>query len=800
MSLVRDLRIALRILRRQPSYAWSAIAVMALGVAAVSAVLSVLQGVLLTPLPYREPGRVVLLRADAPGFSRQALLTPAEFAALRDRIDLFASVAAIVGTSANLTTPGDMAPLTAAAMSDNFLDTLGVAPVLGRSVAAGDGSRAVNISHGLWQRRFQGDPGILGRQIDVNNRPATVVGVLPASFKLHLGPGVHVPSSVDVFYLRGRGYDEDPVRGNVVIARLKTGVTPAAAAAAVDAMTESLAAATPVGFQGAPARLSLTTIDREVASQVRPALLAIAGAVAFVLLAACANLANLLVARVAGRGRELAIRASIGASRPQLVRQFLAEGLVIGALGATGGVLLAQWAVDVLIQFAPAALPRRDEIVFDPRVAAVAVAVSLLSAMVVSALPLWHAIRSETATRVKQDARNWQNARVTRGGLIAAQLALSLILLAGFGVVARAFVNLRAVPLGFEPRGAATLSVSLDGQRFNAGTLDEARLGRLAFYQQLRSAARDLPGVQQFGAGFPLPMSGMSMVQPFVVEPGQPQRMADGVIALAGYLEALQVPLVEGRYFSTEDDNRPVIIIDDSLASELWPSQSAIGRQLEIVTISGSLKREVIGVVGHVQFQGLRQAGMPQIWMTYATRTYSQLNAVVRAETPLPLVSGIGREAQRLGSGRPIRDPQLLAEAVANASADTRFAVLVLGVFGALALLLAVVGVYGVVSNALVRRTREIAVRIALGAEASRILGLAIRETAAWTAAGLMAGIAGALLLTRYLETLLFQVTPTDAITFAIAAGFLGIVAVAAAAIPAVRASRVDPMLAMRAD
>lgn len=617
MTFFNDVRLALRILRRQPSYAWSAIGVMVLGVAAVSAVLSVLQSVLLTPLPYREPERVVLLRADAPGFARQALLTPNEIAALRDRSDLFQSVAAIVGTSANLTTPGDMAPLTAVAMSDNFLDTLGVAPVLGRPVAAGDvASRSINISYDLWQQRFHGDAGVVGRELEINNRPATVVGVLPASFKLHLGPGVHVPPTIDVFFLRGRGYDDDPVRGNVVIARLKPGVSSAAAAAAVDAMTESLAAATPVGYQGSAARLSLATVDREVASQVRPALLAIAGAVAFVLLAACANLANLLVARVAGRGRELAIRASIGASRVQLIRQFMAEGLVIGGLGAAGGVLLAQWAVDVLVRFAPAALPRRDEIVFDPRVASVAVVISLLSALVVSALPLWHAIRSETATRLKQDAPTWQNTRVTRGSLIAAQLALSLILLAGFGVVARAFVNLRAVPMGFEPAGVATLSVSLDGQRFNNGTLDEARLGRLAFYRQLRSAARELPGVQQFGAGFPLPMSNVSMVQPFVVQPGQPQRMADGVIALAGYLETLQVPLVEGRYFTTEDDNRPVIIIDEGLARELWPSQSAIGRQLQIVTISGSLPREVVGVVGHVQFQGLRQAGMPQIWMT----------------------------------------------------------------------------------------------------------------------------------------------------------------------------------------
>jgi hypothetical protein len=306
--------------------------------------------------------------------------------------------------------------------------------------------------------------------------------------------------------------------------------------------------------------------------------------------------------------------------------------------------------------------------------------------------------------------------------------------------------------------------------------------------------------VEQFGVGFPSPMSNVSMVQPFVAAPGTPERAADGVIALAGFLEALHVPLVDGRYFTTDDDNRPVIIIDEDLAKELWPAQSAVGRQLHIVTVRGSQPREIVGVVRHAQMQGLRHVGMPQIWMTYATRSYAQLNAVVRAASPMAVVPMVERAAQRLGSGRPVRDVQLLVDAVANASADTRFAVFVLGFFGALAVLLAAIGVYGVVSYALVRRTREFAVRIALGAESRRIFGLAVGETAAWTAAGLLAGLFGALMLTRYLETLLFQVEPTDALTFIVVAGFLALIALAAAALPGIRASRVDPMLALRAE
>jgi hypothetical protein len=323
---------------------------------------------------------------------------------------------------------------------------------------------------------------------------------------------------------------------------------------------------------------------------------------------------------------------------------------------------------------------------------------------------------------------------------------------------------------------------------------------RLEFYRQLRDAIRDLPGVGQFGVGFPTPMSHVSMVQPFVVAPGMPERTADGVIALAGFLEALHVPLVDGRYFTTEDDNRPVIIIDEHLAKELWPGQPAVGRHLYVVTGQGTQPREIVGVVRHVQTQGLRSTGLPQIWMTYATRAYAQLNAVVRAESPLAIVPIVDRTAQRLGSGRPVRDVQLLTDAVAAASADTRFAVFVLGVFGAVALLLAAVGIYGAVTHALVRRTREMAVRIALGAESRRIVGLAVGETATWTVVGLVVGVVGALALTRYLETLLFRVQPTDALTFLVVAGVLALIALAAAALPAIRASRVDPTLAMRAE
>jgi putative ABC transport system permease protein len=790
MPLLRDLRLAARVFRSQPSYAWSAVVVMALGVAAVTAVLSVLNTVLFTPLPYRDPGRVALFRSDLDGFPHSPLLTSKEFSALRDRTDLFEDVAAIVEANGSLTSPDDMAPLNAAAVTDTFFETLGVAFLHGRSVMTSEiATRPVAISHSLWQRHFNGDPNIVGRRIEINDNAMHVTGVLPASFTLNLGPGVLIPGHVDVFYARGRGYEDDPFRGNIVIARLRAGVSAAAASAAVK----------DIGGRGVT--LSLDTVDREVSSEVRPALWALAGAVAFVMLAACANLANLLVTRIAGRSRELAVRVSIGASRGGLLRQFLAEGLLVGALGAAGGVLLAEWTIVALLQFAPADLPRRDEIALDATVAAIAVGVCLLTAMVMSAWPLWQAVRADLAMSLKRDAQTWHNTRVARGGLIAAQLALSLVLLAGFGLVARAFINLRAVPLGFEPDRAATMFVSMGGQRFGSGTVEESRRRRLAFYRQLTNAGTDIAGVEAFGLGFPAPMTGVSMVQPFKATLDSQPRSSDGVVAFAGFLEALRVPLVEGRYFTIDDEDRPSIIIDELLARELWPGRSAIGQQLFIVnTFRGPEPREIVGVVGHVQQHGVRASGMPQIWMTYGTRSPAQLNAVVRGAEPLAAARQIDRASQELGSGRPIRDVELLSTLVESASADTRFAVFVLGVFGALALLLTAIGVYGTVAHAMVRRTREIAVRIALGADAAQVVRIAMGETAAWTATGLIAGLVGASLLTRYLSTLLFRIDATDAYTFVVVSVVLALIALIAAALPALRAARTDPMLAMRAE
>jgi putative ABC transport system permease protein len=431
-------------------------------------------------------------------------------------------------------------------------------------------------------------------------------------------------------------------------------------------------------------------------------------------------------------------------------------------------------------------------------VAVFAASLAFVCAVVVSLVPAWQTTRSPVSARLTRDPAR---AGRTRGMLVAAQLALSVVLLVGAGLMARAFVSLRSVPLGFDARKAATMHISLTPQRFGGGTIKEARATWQAFYEHLTDQVRDFSGVHAVGAGFPVPLSGVAMSQRVSLGPAAREREIDGFIALGGYLEALGVPLIAGRYFAPSDNGLPMVIVDERLARELWPGESAVGQRLLIVkAVTAPQWTEVVGVVAHVQARSPRDAGPPQVWMTYGVRSYSQLDLVVRAADPAAAVPPIVSAVQQLGAGRPVRNIRLLEDYVSEASADTRFALFVIGVLAALAVALAAVGVYAVVAYAMARRTREMAVRLALGASRKRLVALVLGEGAIWTVGGLAAGLAGAAALSRYLESLLFLVSRYDALTFAAVAALLTAVALAASAVPALRAARVDPMVALRSE
>lgn len=801
MNLLRDVRFALRVLSRNPSYAAAALAVVALGIGMTTAVFSVVRAVLLQPLPYRDVDRLVTFRADAPTVAHAPALTAEEYTALGERTDLFEGIGTVNESRISITGVDDMENVPSASISDNLLGLFGTAPVIGRQVNkredVGDPyMRAVNVSYELWQRRWHGDPSLVGRHIEVNNIDVVVAGIMPRGFRLYMGPGTNISERIDIW--APGAPDLGTARAVPAVARLKPGVSVAAAQRAVDAFMTSFMAAHPSSYRLGPVKLTLARLDADVVRDVKPALIALSGAVGFVLLIACANLTNLLLARACARTRELAVRRSIGASRARLVSQLTTESVVLWAIGAALGLLVAQWAIDGLLQVAPAALPRREQIGIDAGVAAFAIAVSLVSSLLFGLVPAWTATREDLTGMLKQDPASSRGAAVTRGLLVAAQLALSLVLLVGAGLMVRAFVSLRNVPVGFDPSHVMTMSAELHRRMSSPEQ-------RLAFFDSVADAVRAVPGVTQAGLGLPIPLSTTRLTQRYARDENAPEQIATGLIALPGFLETLKVDVRAGRSFVASDNapGRSVVLIDERLASSLWPGQTAVGQRLLLGAATTRREwAEVIGVVAHVQLHDLRGSDQrPQIWSTYGARPYYGLSVAARtAGDPRALAGSIRQAIERLGPRRPVIDVQPLDDYVADASADTRFALFVLAVFAVTAVVLTGIGVYGVVAYATARRTREIAVRRALGADARGIVALVLREGAVWTAAGITAGVAGALGLSRYLSTLLFNVGTRDPLTFAAVAALLALVALVATAVPAIRAVRVDPMLALRTE
>jgi putative ABC transport system permease protein len=796
-----NLRYGLRLLRRNPAFSAAAITVMALGIGATTAVFTVVRAVLLQPLPYEAPDRLVVLRADAPGFVQEPALTMEEFRALSGRTDVFAQIGSINQSEANFTGVEVMEAVNAASVSDGFFDLLGIAPIAGRHLALGaDGGKLVrgaSISYELWQRRWRGDPGIVGRTIEINNLNMVIVGILPPGFRVYLGPGTTVAQQIDVWFPQLPVVDSPRYRGFPSIARLRPDLTITATQASLDAFITQLVAENASSYASGPLRLSIVPMADDVVKSVRPALMAFAGAVAFVLLVACANLTHLLMARVSERTGELTVRSAVGATKRHIVTQLTVESLLLGGFGTVAGLVVANWVLDGLMRFAPATLPRRDVIGIDGGAALFAVAVSLACTVVFGLVPAYRAADPDLASRLKHRRLGTRYAGVNRGILIGGQIAMSLILLVAAGLMARAFVSMRTVPLGFDPANVLTMRVNVQFQRFATPDL------RRAFFTAAADEVRRLPGVTSVALGQPIPLSDVRFTQRFAVGQGETEHTASTLVALPGFFETLGISVLAGRAFTDADAARrdPLIMVDRRLAERMWPGQDPVGRLLWVGPAAAARANQVIGVVETLRLHSVRDEPPAQIWQAYGSRPAVSLGLAVRTSgDPRPLADPVRRTVERLQPGRPVSDVRLLREYVADATADTRFALLVLGAFAGLALILTAVGIYGVVAYATARRSHEIAVRLALGGDARRVVALVMRETVAWTLAGAAVGLAGAAILTRYLESLLFEVTAADPLTFVGVGAFVIAVALAATALPAARAVRLDPMRLLKAD
>lgn len=801
MDLFRqDIRYALRSLRRTPGFAVVACLTLALGFGANTAMFSVIQAVLLRPLPYLEPERLVMVwEHNLPRHRERNVVSPSNYLRWKERATSFTDLAMYTWSSTVFT--GGDAPerVSGRSVTTNLFSVLGAQPGLGRLFTPEEGVQGgpevVLLSHGLWQRRFGRDSAIVGRQVAIAGGTATIVGVMPAGFRPLGTEEYWEPFTIGAETREPRG------RYAMVLGRLKPGVSPERAGAEMMTIARGLESEFPEFDTGWST--NVVPLTEQVVGGARQMLLVLFGAVALVLLIACANVANLTLVRATGRARETAVRVALGAPRGRLVRQWLLESLLVAGVGGAAGLLLALWGVDLLKALAPSDVPRLAEIRMDGTVlGATALVVVIVGALAGLPAALGMGARraalSEATTRTTAGgvAARW------RQGLVVIQLALALMLLAGAGLMIRSLGRLLAVNPGFDPASVLTVELSLPSALYE----EDAR--RTAFFDQVLDQVRALPGVATAGVVSALPLTGLASATTFSVvgrpapAPGQAP-VADIRSADDGYFPALGIPLRRGRLPAMSDAaaSPPVVFINETMARQLWPDGDPIGARVKVNMDDPEAEPEIAGVVGDVRHDGLDGAIRPMIYYPRAQSPSGYMVLVVRTAGDMAALTAAIRSVVRgLDPALPIGDIATMEEHVRQSVADRRYPMFLLGLFGALAVSLAAIGLYGVVAHGVGLRTREFGVRIALGATPRDMTRLVLSGAAALALGGVVLGTAGALLSTRVLTHLLYDIAPSDPGTLAAVAALLSVVVVLAAWLPARRAARVDPMTALRAE
>ncbi len=802
-TIAQDLSYGLRMMLKNRGFTVGAIVTLALGIGVNIAIFSVVNSVLLRPLAYHDPDRLVWIGHSAVKPNQASAISPPTFVDYRNWCQSFENITALMfGSSFNLTGDGGPERLQGRRVSANFFATLGVAPELGRGFLAEEDeperNRVVVLSHGLWQRRFGADRNIVGKALRLNGQDFTVIGVMPASFRwrtdelwspLALGPDNFTPRSRGSEFLQA-------------IARLRPNVTLQQAQAEVEAIAAQTVRQNPEIYPAGRDFITRTRLLREdLVGDVRLMLLALFGAVGFVLLIACANVANLLLARASARRKEIVIRAALGASRFRLMRQMLTESLLLATLSGLCGLLLARWGIAALLKMNPADLPRLQEITVDARALSFMLGVSMLAVLLFGLAPALQASGIDFQESLKEGCHGSSGGRQrTRKLLVVAEVAMSLLLLAGAGLMIRSFLRLMHVDPGFSPDHVLTMWVELPASKY------PERLQRQAFFRQALERIRALPGVSSAGAVGELPLSGAVRSATFTIE-GRPTVSneapphSDIRTITPGYFQTMKIPLLKGRDFTEQDDSngRLVAMIDETLAQLYWPGEDPVGKRLELQFAAEPLWMEIVGVVGRIKHRGLDAEYKGQIFYPAAQRGTLGMNLVTRTTIdPLSLVSAVRGAIREVDPEQPIYRVMTMEQVVADAVARPRLTMLLLGVFAALALTLAAVGIYGVIAYSVSQRTHEIGIRLALGAQAADVLRLIIRQVMGLVSAGVGIGLAGALSLTRLMKTLLFGVSATDPLTFTVITLLLALVALLACWLPARRAAQVDPIVALR--
>jgi len=801
-SFLHDFRYAVRLLFKKPAFTAVAVATLALGIGANTAIFSVVNSVLLRSLPYRDPNRLVVVNEKKEG-NFYDLVSYLDFTDFKSQNQSFEQMAALSPSwTLNLTGISDAQQLQGFYVSAELFPMLGVTAARGRVFTADEdkpgAERVAVVSHGFWQRRFGGDPDLIGKTITLDTQPITVIGIMPADFRVLDDVEVFLPLSFNMLVTRGRG-----VRAFSVIARLAPGVGIEQARGEMANLAASLEKQYPDSNAGF--RAEVAPLHEHITGKIRSTLLLLLSAVSFVLLIACANVASLTLARATSRSGELAIRSAMGAGRWRIVRQLLVESMVLSMTGGAAGFLLAVWGLEFLLSLSPPNIPRLNEISIDPVVLVFTLGVSILTSIGFGLVPALKLSRVDLSSALKEGGRGAMvgaGTRRYRSALVVAEMALAIVLLIGSGLLIRSFQRLLDVKPGFATENLITFSLALQGT-----TYSDARR-RAEFYQRLEERLSGLPGVSSIGATTRLPMLNPTnnITTTLFIEGrdwmATEQPEVDFRRSTPGYFPTMSIPLIKGRQM--DDRDVPIAtrgaLINQALANRFWPDEDPIGKRIKI----GSNTPDnpwvtIVGVVGDVRHLGLDVEPRPEVYFPYMTSPATGPIIAVRTSLPADtLIAALRGQVHELDPSVPVSQFSTIPQLITRSVAPRRFNMFLFGVFAAVALLLAVTGIYSVMSYAVTQRTHEMGVRMALGAQRGDVQRMVVGQGMKLALAGISVGLIAAFALTRLMSGLLFGVSPTDVPTFVMVPVLLALVATAACYVPALRATRVDPMIALR--
>ena len=797
-STLKDIRYGLRSLLKRPGFTVIALIVLGLGIGANTAIFSLVNAVLLQPLPYPEPDRLVWMWGNIRNGGNRASVAPLDFLDFRNQNKTFEQFAAS-GTmpgSRNLTGIGEPERLTVSVVTGNYFDTFGVRPALGRGFSLQNETsghdQVTVLSHAFWQKRFGGDPSIVNKTIVLDGKACEVIGVMAADVVLPQAADLWMPMNFDYPEMKQRkAHFLRP------IGRLKAGVTLAQAQADTDIIAAQLEQQFPETNTGW--NLRLVSLREQLVGGSQTTIVILFGAVGLVLLIACANVANLLMVRAAARQKEIALRTALGASRFRIARQMITESLLLSIAGGALGALLATWGVELLVSLSEGSIPPTANVKIDATVLAFTFVISLATGLLFGLAPALRAANVNLIDSLKDGLRGGGESPLrnrTRSLLVVLESAIAVMLLIGAGLLVRSLIALQNVDPGFDPNNVLTLRVSLPMQKYD--TPEKAA----NFFGQLETRVANLPGVETVGFISELPMSGQLNDMPFTIE-GRPVAAisqgfgADFRLVNRNYFAALRIPLLRGRNFTEQEVRQrdKVLLVSQSLVDQIFPNEEPLGKRL-VMAMSG-VPYEIIGIVGDVRHRSLGGPAVPAMYLP--TLEAGRMNLVIRTQVdPLSIVGGVRKEVHALDPDQPIAFVRPMNDWVATSVAAPRYRTTLLGLFAALAMILAATGIYGVMSYSVAQRTHEIGVRMALGARRFDVLKLVVQQGMLLTLIGVVLGLGGAYALTRVMSTLLFGITPKDPLTFGVVAALLIAVAFIACFVPALRATKVDPLVALR--